>query len=466
MKLKTLLLASYVAIAAIVAAIGAALAGLLGTLAGLGAGFVVALLLAVIVGSLVTTRMTNAMQTMKEVLSSRHHDRPESSGIVELDELTSILADHEKRVSSSLGRNQEQLQELQRFLSQLDHRGNGAPDQPVANRLRNLLTGMAHAADGDLKRLQSLTGEIEDATRSMAAGASDQSQAVSKTTTFVEQMSANIDLVTQNADAANAAADAVRECSSDAQTIVRELIDGMERIRRHVEAGWRKLRALGDRTQEIGSIVETIAGIAARTDMLALNASIESVRAGEHGRGFAVVADEVRKLAEQAAQATREIGTLIETVQTETQESIDVMAREHSQVEVEVGRVNSAGESLERISSTSNDSAQRVGEITRATQQQLRFTQEVVLAMERISDAARDIRGRAEGVTWTTNTLSGLVRQLNTSLEPLRACFDGHTPATDDAILSDTQRLAGEARSAAGPSAAPQPAATQGAASE
>ncbi|MFQ5730749.1 MAG: methyl-accepting chemotaxis protein [Planctomycetaceae bacterium] len=473
MKLKTLLLTSHVTVAALAAAGSAGLAGAMGTMLGMTAGLLAAPIVAGVVGGIAAMRMSEGIENLNGALSSNGHEDVAPTGIAEFDKIASIVSDRERSVASSLVCAQQQLRDVQKLVMQLDRRGEAAAaisDQSTGSRLRNLLAATARAADADLKRLQSLTGEIEEDTRSMSAGASDQSQAVSKTTTYVEQMSANIDLVTQNADAANHAADAVRECSADAQKIIRELIDGMERIRRHVEAGWRKLRALGDRTQEIGSIVETIAGIAARTDMLALNASIESVRAGEHGRGFAVVADEVRKLAEQAAQATREVAGLIETVQTETQESIDVMAREHSQVETEVGRVNSAGESLERISSTSSDSVKRVGEITRATQQQLRFTQEVVLAMERISEAARGIRGRAEGVSWTTNTLSVLVRQLDSSLEPLRGCIDRHSAANGDAdgdaVLREARGLADKVRESATPVARPGRKAEQGAANE
>ena len=174
-------------------------------------------------------------------------------------------------------------------------------------------------------------------------------------------------------------------------------MEGMERIRTHVGASESRLRALGEHSQEIGSIVETIGAISSRTDMLALNASIESVRAGEHGRGFAVVAEEVRKLAEQAAQATREVAGLIESIQLETQESVSPMVEERREVQTT-----------------------QVGEITAATQLQLQLTTDVVLAMERIADVAKSSRARAEEACWTVNTLSKLAERFGTSLQPLR----------------------------------------------
>jgi methyl-accepting chemotaxis protein len=460
MNLKTFSLITHIgpaAVAAVIAGLAFHWGGAIGLAAGVAAGAVAA----TVCGLLLASRVEQGIAGLKESVATRRWEAAPRCGIAEFDEVTAILSDYDRRVSASSVRAQEQIQDVQKLLGQLDRRsphsldwnGRRAGEREVSagRRLRDMLTGLARATNEDLKRVLALSSEIEQNTKAMAAGASDQSDAVSKTTTYVEQMSSNIDLVTMNAEAANQAAVAVRDCSVDAQKIVKELISGMERIRRHVEAGWRKLRALGDRTQEIGSIVETIAGIAARTDMLALNASIESVRAGEHGRGFAVVADEVRKLAEQAAQATKEVAGLIETVQLETQESIGVMAQEHSQVEAEVGRVNSAGDALEKISHTSTDSANRVGEISRVTKQQLRFTQEVVLAMERISEVARGIRGRAEGVSWTTNTLSGLIGQLDTSLSPLRNCVGEFSERgrnddrpDDDATAEDVLRDANE----------------------
>lgn len=407
------------------AALGLGFGGLVG-------GGAVGVIFGAAFGILVSQRLQNGIQELTDAASAKSWESRRQTGFYEFDELADVFTQQLRRVSVASNRAQEQMQELQRLLTRIERRNRQGTEleQSPAYRIRDLLQGIVRAADTDLKQALKLMREIEESTRTMAGGASDQSEAVSKTTTYVEQMSANIDLVSQNASGANQAATAVRESAAEALELVRELIAGMEHIRRHVEASWRKLRSLGDRTQEIGSIVETIAGIAARTDMLALNASIESVRAGEHGRGFAVVADEVRKLAEQAAQATREVGGLIESVQSETQESIKVMAQEHAQVESEVDRVQRAGTSLERISKTSSDSAERVSEITKAAGSQLRFTQEVVLAMERISEVAKGIRGRAEGVSWTTKSLSTLVRQLDSSLSPLRGCYEGDAERT------------------------------------
>ncbi len=344
-------------------------------------------------------------------------------GIYEMDAALERIRALVQRWAEAAANTREQSRELDQLVEQLNRRARSSDGQRRGNsgtQLRYLIDGIIRSADTELKQLLNCTQELEKYTREIAGGAEEQSEAVNRTTTYVEQMSGNIDSVAQNADAAQQAAVATRDSAAAASKMVRELIQGMDRIRTHVEASESRLRALGDHSQEIGSIVETISAISSRTDMLALNASIESVRAGEHGRGFAVVAEEVRKLAEQAAQATREVAGLIESIQLETQESIAVMAEERAEVEAEVQRVSVAGETLERISQISQDSAAQVGQITHSTQLQLQLTRDVVLAVERISEVAKTNRTMAEEARWTTNTLTKLARQFHSCLSPLR----------------------------------------------
>lgn len=190
---------------------------------------------------------------------------------------------------------------------------------------------------------------------------------------------------------------------------------------------------MSDPSREITAIVETISDIAARTDLLALNASIESIRAGEHGRGFAIVADEVRKLAEQASDATREISSLVDSMQLVTQESIRGIARQRDQVDNEVERAVSAQMSLQRICSLSENTAEHVRQITQSSTQQLHLAQDVVLAVEQISKIAKAHRGNAESANWTMKALSDSTPQFSNAVERLTSCggtsameSDGH----------------------------------------
>ena len=293
------------------------------------------------------------------------------------------------------------------------------PTQPPGLQLRQHLSTLASGARTDIQRILSLAEEISRRTHETTSGAEEQSNAVAGTTAAVEDMASNVDLVTRHANSATQAGNEACASAARGKELVLELIRGMDRIRVHVEAAEKKLLALGERSEEIGSIVEAISEISARTDMLALNASIESVRAGEHGRGFAVVADEVRKLAEQTANAASEVTAMIESMQVETQDSIATMADERAQVEAEVARVHEAGATLENISETIGNSASLVSEISVTTANQLRGTHEIVQAMQHVTDVAHGIRERADNVRQTTMALAAAARDLDDSVSPL-----------------------------------------------
>jgi methyl-accepting chemotaxis protein len=363
-----------------------------------------------------------------------------SSGFPEFDAAAQRIGEYAQRWATAVGNAREQFREMESLIAQLDHRTTvDSTSRSIALRLRQTLTGLMRSVDANAQQIVTCVQDIDRCTQEIAAGCEDQADVVSKTTTYVEQMSANIDVVSSNASAASQSSAAARDSAEQARQLVTELLRGMDRIRAHVASSESKLRALGDRSHEIGSIVEMIGGISSRTDLLALNASIESVRAGEHGRGFAVVAEEVRKLAEQIAQATREVAVLIESTQRETQESISAMAKERTDVENEIRRVHAAQESLEHIGRIASDSAKKAGDISQSTQHQLQLTREVVLAVERIANAAKSSRSRAERACWSTKSLTKMLHQLSTVLAPVRESLQ--LPKIEPAASEDTLPL-------------------------
>jgi twitching motility protein PilJ len=252
---------------------------------------------------------------------------------------------------------------------------------------------------------------LEEANERVASGAGDQSEAVSRTATSVEALSDRIDRISHNAGEAADACERARQEARQGLEQVHSVIEGMDRLLNRIEANGRKVRRLGDRSTEIGVIVDLIRGVSSRTDMLALNATIESVRAGEHGRGFAVVAEEIRKLAERTAAATREIGNIVQAIQADTQESISALAEEHTEMQRESQRVHQAGTSLERISQVAEHSARLVDGISRSTNDQVLTTQDLVRAMQRISDVAHQTQER-------TSQARTFIQALKQSCEP------------------------------------------------
>jgi twitching motility protein PilJ len=263
---------------------------------------------------------------------------------------------------------------------------------------------------------------LEELNERVASGAADQSDAVAKTASAVEALSERIDRVSMNAEEALGVCERARDEARQGLEQVSSVIEGMDRLLAQIEANGRKAKRLEDRSNEIGIIVDLIRGISSRTDMLALNATIESVRAGEHGRGFAVVAEEIRKLAERTATATREIGTIVEAIQVDTHESIRALGQEQAEMQRESERVRVTGSVLERISQGAEHSARLVEVISRSTNDQVVATQDLVRAMQRISEVTHQTLER-------TTQSRGSLKTLVQSCQPWQQLATAATPA-------------------------------------
>jgi methyl-accepting chemotaxis protein len=259
----------------------------------------------------------------------------------------------------------------------------------------------------------------------MQAGATQQDQEITNTSSAVEELTVSMKQVSNNAEASAEAARRALDAAEQGNRAVRDTLEGMQRIRSSVQATAKKIKSLGDRSLEISEIINVINDITEQTNLLALNAAIEAARAGEAGRGFAVVADEVRKLAEHSRSAKKDIAALIKAIQAETNEAVVVMEEGTKEVESGATLADQAGRALDAISNVVRQSAELVQEISLASKQQVRGTEGVAHAMQIISNITRQTSQGTRGTVATVSQLVKLSDQLNDGLAQFRAPSKG-----------------------------------------
>lgn len=237
------------------------------------------------------------------------------------------------------------------------------------------------------------------------------SQAETVATASEEMSATSTDIAHNCHQAANSSSQASDAAQSGA-VIVRETVDGMNRIADKVRSSADVVEQLGARSEQIGEIVGTIEDIADQTNLLALNAAIEAARAGEQGRGFAVVADEVRALAERTTKATREIGEMIKNIQNETKRAVKSMEEGVSEVGEGMSGAARSGQALETILAQVNDVTTQINQIATAAEEQTATTREITNNIHAISDTVQISDRSAQEISVASSRLSALSAEL------------------------------------------------------
>ncbi|GCE17223.1 methyl-accepting chemotaxis protein [Dictyobacter kobayashii] len=276
-------------------------------------------------------------------------------------------------------------------------------------------------------RVQSTAVQVTNATRrildrsaELAQASETQVKQIAQTTEAVEALAVFIQNVARNAQLSVDVAQEALRSATNGQQAVRQSIEGMMLIRENVQETAKKIKRLGERSNEIGEIVRIIEDIADQTNLLALNAAIQSAMAGEHGRGFAVVADEIRLLAERSTESTKRIATLVKSIQGDTYEA--VVAMEDSTQEVVKGSqlADDAGRSLNSIYSAVERQAQMIENIARAANEQTSVSEAVAVAMGRISEITRQTDAGTQEAAVSVSYLAELSEQLRASVSTFR----------------------------------------------
>ena len=301
------------------------------------------------------------------------------------------------------------------------------------------------------------TSQIATTIQQVAQGTSEQSTSINKTVFSVEQMTRAIDGIASGAidqaSATNRAADitnqlnnAIEQVSKNAQTVVQQAniaassarlgsnkvqdtLNGMREIKQSVDYSAQKIKIMGTQSDQINDIVDTIDDIASQTNLLALNAAIEAARAGEAGKGFAVVADEVRKLAEHTSAATKEIGTLIKSIQNVVAESVAAMDKEVHEVEKGVEIANEAGVTLEDILKATEEVNRQAEESATAAQLMTASANELVTAVDSVSAVV-------EENTASTEQMSASSSEVSQSIENIASIAQENSAAVEEVSAS------------------------------
>ena len=315
-----------------------------------------------------------------------------------LDELAD-LADGDLRVHASVTEN---------FTGAIADSINFAIDQMrglVAN-INRISVQVSGAAD-----------ETQTTARQLALAADNQAREISAATEAINEMATSIDDVSTHAAESASVAERAVEIAGKGGVVVRNTIGGMDRIRGQIQETSKRIKRLGESSQEIGDIVSLINDIADQTNILSLNAAIQASMAGDAGRGFAVVADEVQRLAERASAATKQIGALVKAIQTDTSEA--VISMEQTTIEVVDGArlAQDAGVALEEIEGVSQNLAELIQNISDTARQQATTAGQISNTMTVIQEITSTTSASTEATARSIGELATMASQMRRSVE-------------------------------------------------
>ncbi|MCC2656577.1 MAG: methyl-accepting chemotaxis protein [Panacagrimonas sp.] len=332
-----------------------------------------------------------------------------------------------RRIKRSDAERDRQQQAILSLLDEIQDLSDG--DLTVRANVTGEFTGtIADSINQTVDTLRSLVGTInetvgeisaavastQETATMMLSGSESQAQEVVEISGRMKQSTDSLNTVAARAEQlSQQASNSVQVAHNGASTVGRT-IQGMAALREQIQDTAKRIKRLGESSQEIGTIIEFINDIAEQTNTLALNASIQAAMAGESGRGFAVVADEVQRLAERAAAATRQIETLVKTIQADTNEAIVSMERSTTNVIAGARSAEEAGQALTKIEATSNDLARLIQEISGEARSEAAQATRIAGQVQSIREIAFSTAGSAQKTAEAIgelNTLSSKLRQ-------------------------------------------------------
>ena len=278
--------------------------------------------------------------------------------------------------------------------------------------LRGVVTEINRASE----QVNSATGAAQSTSIALLEAAEMQSQQITDTTQAVSSMSTSIQQVANNASQAAQVAQRSLQAATQGSQAVQNTIAGMNGIREQIQETSKRIKRLGESSQEIGEIVELISDITEQTNILALNAAIQAASAGEAGRGFTVVAEEVQRLAERSSEATKQIGAIVKTIQTDTNSAVVAMEKSTEGVVEGAKLSDAAGKALTEIETVSNNLARLIQSISTATEAQTNAASQVTKNMQQIQEITSMTTQGTKQTAESVGQLSTLAAELRQSV--------------------------------------------------
>ncbi|MFD3449861.1 methyl-accepting chemotaxis protein [Microbacteriaceae bacterium 4G12] len=354
---------------------------------------VVGLVIAWILSRRISRPIASVVTNMKEV----------SHGNLAVEDVNIESKDETGQLGEALN---EMTANLRAIVSQVTH-----SSQQVAAASEELTASAEESAQAANHVSASATGVVQ--------GTAKQNQEIDEAVSIVEQMSVNIQHIATSANDVSSTADKTASAAQNGTKVIEGAVNQIKNIEKIVGNSAQVVETLGDRSKEIGQIVDVISNIAEQTNLLALNAAIEAARAGEQGKGFAVVAGEVRKLAEQSQQSVKQITEIIYEIQNNTSKAVSVMNEGNHEVKKGTEAIHTAGETFKEIVSFINQVTTQVYEISSAIQNMASGSQQVVASIQEIEKISKDTASETKFISEAIEEQTASMDEISSSSQAL-----------------------------------------------
>ena len=342
---------------------------------------------------------------------------------------TLFLSDARKRAAESESENKRNQEAILRLLNEMGDLADG--DLTIRAKVTEDITGaIADSMNYTIDELRTLVTGVNNASTSVSAksqqaqavsvqlldAAEKQSKEIQETTQQVLGVAQTLATVSSSAEESSQVAMRSLAASDKGRLAVQNSISGMNDIREQIQETSKRIKRLGESSQEIGEIVELISDITEQTNVLALNAAIQAASAGEAGRGFSVVAEEVQRLAERSGEATKQIGAIVKTIQADTQDAVAAMEKSTTGVVEGAKLSDAAGQALSEIDTVTKNLANLIQRISADTQAQATLANKVARNMQEILEINRQTTTGTQQTATSIKELADVASDLKASV--------------------------------------------------